>query len=168
MMLSVRPGEVTGKVRALDVPPPGAGVITVIETEAAPAMSLTGTLACSSVLDTKVVCSALPFHCTVDVETKFDPFAVRVKEAPPASAPVGLSDVSAGTGFPLEPGFEPPPEPEPLLPLLLPPLLPPPHPPKHKNRAAQQISGLKIRTPRKRTNWLIQAVPDSLRFIETL
>ena len=43
--------------------------------------------------------SAVPFHFTVEVETKFVPFTVKVNCAPPAVAQVGLSEVIVGTGL---------------------------------------------------------------------
>ena len=40
-----------------------------------------------------------PFHCTVEVLTKFVPFTVRVKPTPPAMALVGEVVVIVGTGL---------------------------------------------------------------------
>ena len=40
----------------------------------------------------------LPFHCTVDVEMKLDPFTVKVNPAAPAFALGGESEVIDGTG----------------------------------------------------------------------
>jgi hypothetical protein len=42
---------------------------------------------------------SLPFHLTTEAETKFDPFTVRVKAAPPTEAPNGDTEVIAGTAF---------------------------------------------------------------------
>jgi mRNA-degrading endonuclease toxin of MazEF toxin-antitoxin module len=41
----------------------------------------------------------VPFHCTVDPETKFVPVTVRVKAAPPAVALEGESEVALGFGL---------------------------------------------------------------------
>ena len=49
--------------------------------------------------ETNVVASVFPFHFTVDVETKFVPFTVKVNCEPPAVAQVGLVEVVAGTGL---------------------------------------------------------------------
>ena len=46
--------------------------------------------------ETNVVPSVFPFHFTVDVETKFVPFTVKVNCAPPAVAQVGLSELIVG------------------------------------------------------------------------
>jgi hypothetical protein len=48
---------------------------------------------------TNVVVAAVPLKFTADVETKFVPFTVSVKAAPPAVAVVGESDVIAGRGL---------------------------------------------------------------------
>ena len=49
--------------------------------------------------ETNVVPSVFPFHFTVDVETKFVPFTVKVNCAPPAVAQVGLIELVVGTGL---------------------------------------------------------------------
>jgi hypothetical protein len=87
------------KVSPLDVPPPGVGFITVTDAVPAVAMSLAGTEAVSFVPRTYFVVSPVPFHCTVELETKFVPVTVRVKAAPPAVALEGKSEVAVGTGL---------------------------------------------------------------------
>ena len=62
----------------------------------AAAMRLAGTWAVNCVALTKLVASALPFHCTTAPETNPDPFTVSVKEGPPAVAAFGLSEVITG------------------------------------------------------------------------
>jgi len=86
-------------VCALDVPPPGVGFTTVIEAVPEVAIRAAVTVAVSWVEETNVVASAFPFHFTVDVETKFVPFTVKVNCEPPAVAQVGLVEVVAGTGL---------------------------------------------------------------------
>ena len=86
-------------VCALDVPPPGVGFTTVIEAVPEVAIRPAVTVAVSWVEETNVVASAFPFHFTVDVETKFVPFTVKVNCEPPAVAQVGLVEVVAGTGL---------------------------------------------------------------------
>ncbi len=60
--------------------------------EAVPAVAIreAGTVAVSWVDETNVVASAVAFHFTVEVETKFVPVTVNVNCAPPAVAQLGL------------------------------------------------------------------------------
>jgi hypothetical protein len=51
------------------------------------------------VLLTNVVVRLFPFQRTTDVIAKFDPFAVSVKAAPPATPLVGAIELSVGVGF---------------------------------------------------------------------
>jgi hypothetical protein len=46
-----------------------------------------------------VVVRRLPFHWTVDVETKFAPVTVSVKPDVPATRAFGVSDAIVGTGL---------------------------------------------------------------------
>jgi hypothetical protein len=46
-----------------------------------------------------VVERLLPFHCTVDADTKLVPFTVRVKAAPPTLADDGEMEDIEGTGL---------------------------------------------------------------------
>jgi hypothetical protein len=46
-----------------------------------------------------VVVRPVPFHCTVDPETKFVPVTVSVKAAPPAVALEGESEAAVGMGL---------------------------------------------------------------------
>lgn len=91
LMAKARDGE--------DVPPPGAGFATVTAAVPVDAMSLAGTVAVSLMALTNVVVSAELFHCTVEVFTKFEPFTVSVKPAPPTMALVGERLAAAGTGL---------------------------------------------------------------------
>jgi len=86
-------------VCAFDVPPPGPGFTTVIEAVPGVAIRAAVTVAVSCVEETKVVVSAVAFHFTVEVETKFLPITVRVNCAPPAVAHVGLIELVVGTGL---------------------------------------------------------------------
>ena len=58
-------GSLIVKVRALDVPPPGAGLNTVTWAVPATAISDAGMAAVNRVADTYVVGRFAPFHCTV-------------------------------------------------------------------------------------------------------
>jgi hypothetical protein len=82
-----------------DVPPPGAGFVTVTLNVPAVAMSATVIDAVTFVALTKVVVLAAPLKFTTEVATKLVPFTVRVKAAPPADALVGDSEVIVGTGL---------------------------------------------------------------------
>jgi hypothetical protein len=75
------------------------GFITVTDAVPAVAMSLAGTEAVNSVPLKCFVVSPVPFHCTVEVETKFVPVTVRVNAAPPAVALAGESEVAVGDGL---------------------------------------------------------------------
>ena len=84
-------------VTPVDVPP--HGVTTVIDAVPAVAIRAAGTVAVSCVEETNAVVSAVPFHFTVEPETKFVPFTVKVNCGPPAVAQVGLSELIVGTAL---------------------------------------------------------------------
>jgi hypothetical protein len=81
----------------VDVPP--QGFTTVIEAVPAVAIREAGTVAVSCVDETNVVVSPVAFHFTVEVETKFVPFTVKVNCGPPAAAQVGLSELMVGAAL---------------------------------------------------------------------
>ena len=87
------------KDRVPDVPPPGAGLVTVTVAVPAVAMSAAVIAAVSCVALANVVVLAAPLNFTSDVDTKPVPLTVRVKAAPPAVALVGEREVSVGTGL---------------------------------------------------------------------
>jgi hypothetical protein len=91
--------SVTVKLTAFEVPPPGAGLVTVTFKVPAMAMSEARMAAVSCVALTKVVARALPLKFTIDVDTKPVPFTVRVKDAPPTVALVGEIVVIVDTGL---------------------------------------------------------------------
>src|SRR5713101_6566305 len=102
--LAVRPVTVSAvlmmlKARALEVPPPGAGVKTVTCGVPAVTRSVAGMLAVSWVALTNVVVRLPPFHCTTDAGTKPLPVTVRVKAGSPAERVVGEMLVSVGVGL---------------------------------------------------------------------
>jgi hypothetical protein len=90
---------VTVSVSAVDVPPPGAGVETVIDSVPAAAMSDAGIAAVNWVEFTKVVVRLAPLTCTTDVETKLLPVTVSVNPGPPALAVDGEILVNEGEGL---------------------------------------------------------------------
>ena len=86
------------KVTGFDVAPHVPELTTVIEIVLGLAMLAFGTVAVSCVEETNFVVRDVPFHCTVDEpETKFVPITVKVKQAPPAVAQLGLIEVIVGT-----------------------------------------------------------------------
>ena len=87
------------KFRALETPPPGAGLETVTIAVPPVAMSAAVMAACKLVLDTNVVVRALPFHCTVEEDTKPVPVTVSVNAAPPAIVELMFRDSTAGAGL---------------------------------------------------------------------
>jgi hypothetical protein len=86
-------------VCALDVPPPGVRFTTVIEAVPEVAIRAAVTVAVSCVDETNVVPRVVPFQFTVEVETKFVPFTVKVNCGPPAVPQVGLIELVVGTGL---------------------------------------------------------------------
>ena len=87
------------KFTAFDMPPPGAGFVTVIAGVPAVATSVAKIAAVNCVALMNVVTRALPAKFTTDVFTKFVPVTVNVNAAEPAVTPVGESEVIVGTGF---------------------------------------------------------------------
>jgi hypothetical protein len=98
------------KFRPLDVPPPGAGFVTVTDGELAALISAAVIIAVSWVELTKVVVLALPLKFTTELEMKPVPFTVRINATPPAIPPVGVKDVRLGTGLFIG-EYPPPPQP---------------------------------------------------------
>jgi hypothetical protein len=68
----------TVKLTAFEVPPPGAGVVTVTATMAAEAREAAGIVAVNCVEFTKVVAIAEPPKLTIEPVTKFVPVTVIV------------------------------------------------------------------------------------------
>jgi hypothetical protein len=98
------------KLRPLDVPPPGAGLVTVTDGEPAALMSAAVIIAVSWTALTKAVVLGLPLKFTIELDMKPVPSTVRVNAEPPTIAPVGDEDVRLGTGL-LFRGVDPPPQP---------------------------------------------------------
>jgi hypothetical protein len=87
----------TKNVEELDTPP---ALVLETVTLAVPAleMLLEVTIACSCVLERKVVAKAFPFHWTTAEDTKFVPVTVIVSGPPPTTAELGLRVVMLGGG----------------------------------------------------------------------
>ena len=92
-------GLLTGRVTAIEVPPPGAGFAALIECIAAVARSAAVSTAVSCVPLTNVVCRALPSTCTDVALTKPLPVMVTEAEAEPAVNALGEICAMAGTGL---------------------------------------------------------------------
>lgn len=92
-------GLFTVNVAAADVPPPGAGFVTVTLNVPAVAISAAAIAAVNCVALTNVVVFAVPLKLTVEVDTKFVPFTVSVNAAPPAVALLGERVVMVGNGL---------------------------------------------------------------------
>ena len=71
------------KVSALEVPPPGAGLLTITEAVPGLAMSAAVIAACTCIPLRNVVVRFEPFHVTFEVVTNPVPCTVRVKSLPP-------------------------------------------------------------------------------------
>ena len=86
-------------VAAVDVPPPGAGFVTVIEAVPAAAISaaVIAAVTCPPLLN--VVARGDPLKFTTEVEIKFVPFTINENATPPAVAALGTSELIVGTGF---------------------------------------------------------------------
>lgn len=92
-------GLLMANVAASEVPPPGAGVVTVTLAVLAVAMSVAGIKAVNCVALMKNVVRALPFHCTVESLMNPLPVTTNVKAVPPAVAEAGFKLVMAGAGL---------------------------------------------------------------------
>lgn len=87
------------KITLPDVPPPGAGLKT--DMLDVPAATISPDVITAVIVedDTNVVVRDDPFHCTVELPTKFVPVTVKVKSDPPAIVEVGEIETIVGTGF---------------------------------------------------------------------
>jgi len=82
-----------------EVPPPGAGFVTVTFAVPAVVMSAAVIPAVSCVELINVVVLATPLNFTTDVDMKLVPFTVNVRAAPPAVALGGAIEISVGAGL---------------------------------------------------------------------
>ena len=98
MELITAAGLLMVNVLIMDVPPPGAGVKTVMA--AVPALTTlpAGTVAFSWVLFIKMVESAIPFHCTTEVLAKLLPMQINVRVTAPEMTDTGEMELNTGIG----------------------------------------------------------------------
>ena len=92
-------GLLTVNVTAVEVPPPGAGVKTVIDNKAPVARSEAGIAAVSCVPLTNVVVRFEPLTCTSEPLTKLLPLTVNVSALLPAVALLGEMLDKDGAGL---------------------------------------------------------------------
>jgi hypothetical protein len=93
------------KAIALEVPPPGAGLVTVTAGVPVEAMLAAGMAAVNCMELTNVVAGADPPKLTIEPATKFVPLIVSVKAALPASVLFGEIEAIVGAGIdPLDVG----------------------------------------------------------------
>jgi hypothetical protein len=84
-------GTVTEKYATLEIPPPGAGFVTVIEAVVAEAVSEAEMLAVTCDSLTSLVGRGLPFQFTTEPETKPVPLTVSVNPGPPGTVADGTN-----------------------------------------------------------------------------
>jgi hypothetical protein len=94
------------KLSAFEVPPTGAGFVTVTAGLPAAAIAPPGMAAVNCVELTNVVVTDVPPKATTEAATKFAPVIVSVKAEPPAAALFGEIVAIAGIGVdPLDGGL---------------------------------------------------------------
>src|SRR5258705_9072345 len=96
VVLAVSPGPVMVRDWAAEVPPPGAGVNTVMLRAPELPRSLARMVAFNWFAETNVVARGLPFTWTTELPAKLLPVAVSVNAGPPPPAVVGLMPVNVG------------------------------------------------------------------------
>ena len=85
-----------------EVPPPGAGLKTVIDTVPVARMSVANNCAVNCVALTKIVVRFAPFTRTTAPLTKPPPLTVNVNAGPPTVTDDGVKPLIEGSGFPTE------------------------------------------------------------------
>src|SRR5262249_32322732 len=91
--------ESTSNCMVLEVPPPGAGVSTVMAVTPADTIWAAGTWAVSWLALTNCVGRAVDPQYTVEADANPDPVTVSAKAAPAALVNAGERRVRAGRGF---------------------------------------------------------------------
>jgi hypothetical protein len=89
---------VTVNCVAEEVPPPGAGVVTLTVAVPDEDSDRVGIIAVSCVDETKAVASACPLKLTTDTLVKPNPVTVMVVSAEPCGTEDGEMDVNWGNG----------------------------------------------------------------------
>jgi hypothetical protein len=134
------PPLVMVKVNVLELPPPGAGLVTVTPRIPVEAMLAAGMAAVNWVELTNVVAGADPPKLTIEAATKFVPLIVSVKAALPATVLFGeivvIVGVREGVGLTVE-------------------AVPPPHPARNK----------RLTVPPSTSFLTITALPPKIMFL---
>jgi hypothetical protein len=98
-LVTVGAGKYTSKGRPAEVPPPGAGFVTVTVDWDRPVLYAFGIVVVSCVPDTKVVANGLPKKLITEPIVKPEPFTVSVKLPLFTSTRLGERLVSTGIGL---------------------------------------------------------------------
>ncbi len=98
-------------VAAADVPPPGAGLVTVTCALPELATSAAGMLAVSLTELTSVVVRLEPFHCTTELEMNPEPVTANVNAWLPSVTLAGDMPLTTGAGLEVGGGVDEPPFP---------------------------------------------------------
>ena len=99
MLVKVGAGLLTAKICASEVPPPGAGLNTVILNVPAVVKSLAGMMAVNCLLLTKDVVRSEPLNRTTDPDTKFVPLTIIANSASFTVLLVGEMLLKVGAGL---------------------------------------------------------------------
>src|SRR5579884_229819 len=99
MLVRVGTGLSTEKVKLVEVPPPGVGLLTVTSKSPGAVSLLAGMIAVSIVDERYVVVSAPPLNSAFDLAINPLPVSVIWVSPLPASACVGLTAVRIGVGL---------------------------------------------------------------------
>src|SRR5207244_9592220 len=99
MSITVGTGLLTVRLVAVEAPPDGAGLKTVIENVPAACTSAAVSCALTCVALTRVVGRSAPPRRTIELLLKFVPFTVNVNAASPAILLAGTLVVRVGAGL---------------------------------------------------------------------
>lgn len=98
-VVTVGAGLLIVSVAAADIPPPGAGFVTLIEALPAVAISAAVIVAVTCVPLVNVVVLGDPLRLTTEVEIRFVPFTVSENVGPPAVVAAGTNELIVGAGL---------------------------------------------------------------------
>ena len=141
---------VTVKFIEFEVPPPGAGFVTVTANVPVEAMLAAGMAAVNCEEFTNVVTGAEPPKLTFEAATKFVPLIVSVKAAPPATALFGEIAVIVGAGLGMAAGVGLDVE-----------AVPPPHPAKNTRLTIPKIAHVLVASALLSITRAIRIIPSA-------
>ena len=93
------------KLRSVEVPPPGAGLVTEISAVPTELTSAAVTVTTRLLLLMNCVVFGVPFHWTTELGKKPVPCTVSGKSAAPTETDVGVVEVIVGTGYTTDNGI---------------------------------------------------------------